>query len=125
MITKNKMIGTLAIGAATYMLRNKQSRDKVMTQIQSVATPENIEKLKNQLPFLKSMMSGTTTYSNTQPLLKMDTNNDTTYKDQTLQKKPLNSDGQTSYKEQSLLGTDFAQKDEDDAHSLAEAPKLL
>ncbi|MBM7694536.1 hypothetical protein JOC77_003999 [Peribacillus deserti] len=57
----SKMLSTLAIGAAAYFLRNKSSRDKVMSQIQSMAAPENIEKIKKQLPFLNTSSQGRST----------------------------------------------------------------
>lgn len=44
----NKIVSTLAIGGAAYLLRNKESRSKVINQLKSIATPENIEKIKNQ-----------------------------------------------------------------------------
>lgn len=34
-ISTNKMLGSLAIGAATYIMTNKQARDKVLGQFQS------------------------------------------------------------------------------------------
>ncbi|SFB14053.1 MULTISPECIES: hypothetical protein [unclassified Bacillus (in: firmicutes)] len=35
-ISKNKMLGSLAIGAATYIMTNKKARDKVLGQFQSM-----------------------------------------------------------------------------------------
>ncbi|PLT35446.1 hypothetical protein [Bacillus sp. V5-8f] len=124
MKNKNMMMGTLALGAAAYMLRNKESRDKVMTQVQSLAMPENIEKIKN-LPFLSNDYGRSILNTLQSTLSKNTSNNGTSYKDQTIQKGASVTDRPTSYKEDSLLGTDFAQKEEDDTHSLAEAPKLL
>ncbi|KWW12612.1 MULTISPECIES: hypothetical protein [Bacillaceae] len=45
----NKMIGTVVIGAAAFLMRNKKTREKTMSQIKSLATPEMIEKVKSQL----------------------------------------------------------------------------
>ncbi|AOH56846.1 hypothetical protein ACQKGI_14545 [Peribacillus muralis] len=45
----NKVIGTVVIGAAAYLMRNKKTREKTMSQIKSLATPETIEKVKSQL----------------------------------------------------------------------------
>lgn len=45
----NKIVGTLALGGAAYLLRNEESRTKVMNQLKSLASPENIEKIKNQI----------------------------------------------------------------------------
>ncbi|MED4229519.1 hypothetical protein [Neobacillus cucumis] len=50
----NKIVGTLAIGGAAYLLRNKESRTKVINQMKSIASPENIEKIKNQLRSLSN-----------------------------------------------------------------------
>ncbi|MEH7419223.1 hypothetical protein V7266_28760 [Neobacillus drentensis] len=44
----NKIVGTLAIGGAAYLLRNEESRTKVINQLKNIASPENIEKIKNQ-----------------------------------------------------------------------------
>ncbi len=48
----NKIVGTLAIGGAAYLLRNKDSRTKAINQLKSIATPENIEKVKTQIQSL-------------------------------------------------------------------------
>lgn len=48
----NKIVGTLAIGGAAYLLRNKDSRTKAINQIKSIASPENIEKIKSQIQSL-------------------------------------------------------------------------
>jgi hypothetical protein len=114
MKSRNTMIGTVALGAAAYLLRNKETRDKVMTQLQSLAKPENIEKIKNQFR----------SFSSQDKSVQKTDSSDKTYKEQTLQG-THGTDDHTTTKHQSLLGTDFAQKEEDDAHSLAEAPKLL
>ncbi|MFD4931555.1 hypothetical protein ACFWMS_22050 [Peribacillus butanolivorans] len=53
----NKMIGTVVIGAAAYLMRNKKTREKTMSQIKSLATPENIDKVKSQLQFLTKSKS--------------------------------------------------------------------
>ncbi|MCK1994204.1 hypothetical protein [Peribacillus muralis] len=45
----NKVIGTVVIGAAAYLMRNKKTREKTMSQIKSLATPETIDKVKSQL----------------------------------------------------------------------------
>jgi hypothetical protein len=50
----NKIVSTLAIGGAAYLLRNKESRSKVINQLKSIASPENIEKIKNQFRSLSS-----------------------------------------------------------------------
>ncbi|MEH7098428.1 hypothetical protein [Neobacillus vireti] len=50
----NKIVSTLAIGGAAYLLRNKESRSKVINQIKSIASSENIEKIKNQIQSLSS-----------------------------------------------------------------------
>jgi hypothetical protein len=47
-MTFNKIVGTLAIGGAAYLLRNKDSRNKVINQMKTLASPEKIEKLKSQ-----------------------------------------------------------------------------
>jgi hypothetical protein len=46
-MNRNKIIGTLAIGGAAYMLRNKDSRTKVKNQLRSFSTSENLQKIKN------------------------------------------------------------------------------
>lgn len=48
-MNRNKLIGTLAIGGAAYMLRNKDSRAKVTNQLKSLATSENYQKIKNMV----------------------------------------------------------------------------
>jgi hypothetical protein len=48
----NKIVGTLAIGGAAYLLRNKDSRTKAINQMKSIASPENIEKIKSQIQSL-------------------------------------------------------------------------
>ncbi|AXN38518.1 hypothetical protein ACFWDG_02455 [Peribacillus sp. NPDC060186] len=53
----NKMIGTVVIGAAAYLMRNKKTREKTMSQIKSLATPENIDKVKSQLQSLTKSKS--------------------------------------------------------------------
>ena len=50
----NKIFGTLAIGGAAYLMRNKESRTKVINQMKSIASPENIEKIKNQIRSLSN-----------------------------------------------------------------------
>ncbi|MFZ7945870.1 hypothetical protein [Neobacillus sp. 19] len=50
----NKIVGTLAIGGAAYLLRNKESRTKVINQVKNLASSENIEKIKNQVRSLSS-----------------------------------------------------------------------
>ncbi|MGG4265671.1 hypothetical protein [Peribacillus simplex] len=45
----NKMIGTVLIGAAAFLMRNKKTRERTMSQIKSLATPETIDKVKSQL----------------------------------------------------------------------------
>jgi hypothetical protein len=44
----NKMLGTVLIGAAAFLMRNKKTREKTMTQIKTLATPETIDKVKSQ-----------------------------------------------------------------------------
>ncbi|MBT2655864.1 hypothetical protein J7E81_11570 [Bacillus sp. ISL-18] len=44
----NKIVSTIAIGGAAYLLRNKESRSKVINQLKSIVSPETIEKIKNQ-----------------------------------------------------------------------------
>lgn len=51
------MIGTVVIGAAAYLMRNKKTREKTMSQIKSLATPENIDKVKSQLQSLTKSKS--------------------------------------------------------------------
>ena len=51
-MTFNKIVGTLAIGGAAYLLRNKDSRTKAINQMKTIACPENIEKLKSQFQSL-------------------------------------------------------------------------
>ena len=53
----NKMIGTVVIGAAAYLMRNKKTREKTMSQIKSLATPETIDKVKSQLQSLTKSKS--------------------------------------------------------------------
>ncbi|QNU03006.1 hypothetical protein [Peribacillus butanolivorans] len=53
----NKMIGTVVIGAAAYLMRNKKTREKTMSQIKSLATPENIDKVNSQLQSLTKSKS--------------------------------------------------------------------
>ncbi|MFZ7945867.1 hypothetical protein [Neobacillus sp. 19] len=53
----NKIVGTLAIGGAAYLLRNKESRTKVINQIKSIASSENIEKIKDQIRSLSDQSS--------------------------------------------------------------------
>ncbi|WP_066073166.1 hypothetical protein [Neobacillus soli] len=48
----NKIVGTLAIGGAAYLLRNKDSRTKAINQIKSIASPENIEEIKSKIQSL-------------------------------------------------------------------------
>lgn len=50
----NKIVGTLAIGGAAYLLRNKDSRTKAINQMKSIASPENIEKIKSQIQSLSN-----------------------------------------------------------------------
>ncbi|MDF9759154.1 MULTISPECIES: hypothetical protein [Peribacillus] len=53
----NKMIGTVLIGAAAFLMRNKKTREKTMNQIKSLATPETIDKVKSQLQSLTKSKS--------------------------------------------------------------------
>ncbi|QCJ44547.1 hypothetical protein FAY30_23105 [Bacillus sp. S3] len=53
----NKIVGTLAIGGAAYLLRNKESRTKVINQIKSIASSENIDKIKDQIRSLSDQSS--------------------------------------------------------------------
>ncbi|RFU62956.1 hypothetical protein [Peribacillus glennii] len=46
----NKIVGTIAIGGAAYLLWNKDSRTKAVNQLKSIASPEIIEKIKSQIP---------------------------------------------------------------------------
>ena len=62
----NKIVSTLAIGGAAYLLRNKDSRTKAITQMKSIASPENIEKVKNQF---RSMSNQTLKENSDQPKL--------------------------------------------------------
>ena len=58
----NKMIGTVLVGAAAYLLRNKETREKTMSQIKSFANPETIDKVKSQLQsFTKTKSSNSPT----------------------------------------------------------------
>ena len=45
----NKMIGTVLVGAAAYLMRNKESREKTMGQIKSMANSDMVNKVKSQL----------------------------------------------------------------------------
>lgn len=57
----NKMIGTVVLGAAAYLMRNKETREKTISQIKSIANPEMIDKVKSQLQsFTKSKSSNST-----------------------------------------------------------------
>jgi hypothetical protein len=106
MSSRNAMLGTILLGTAAYLFRNKEARDNTLSKIQSFVKPETREMLSNRFKnFAKTNNSGTS------------------YEQNPLRSTP--STGTTTYHEHSLLGTDFAQKDEDDAHSLAEAPKYL
>ncbi|MDW7616790.1 hypothetical protein SC499_19240 [Peribacillus simplex] len=53
----NKMIGTVLIGAAAFLMRNKKTREKTMSQIKSLATPETIDKVKSELQSLTKSKS--------------------------------------------------------------------
>ena len=48
----NKIVGTIAIGGAAYLLRNKDSRTKAINQMRRIASPENIKKIKSQIQSL-------------------------------------------------------------------------
>lgn len=57
---RNTILGTLAVGGAAYMLRNKESRSKVKNQFKSFSTSENFEKVKNKIQnFTQSNSQGT------------------------------------------------------------------
>ncbi|PLS03277.1 hypothetical protein [Neobacillus cucumis] len=53
----NKIVGALAIGGAAYLLRNEESRTKVINQMKNIASPENIEKIKSQFQSLVNQKS--------------------------------------------------------------------
>jgi hypothetical protein len=54
---RNTILGTLAVGGAAYMLRNKESRSKVKNQFKSFSTSENFEKVKNKIQNLTQSTS--------------------------------------------------------------------
>ncbi|WP_409299919.1 hypothetical protein [Peribacillus sp. SCS-155] len=54
MSTKNKILGSLAIGTAAYLMRNKQSRDKVMNPMKSLGLREKLAQNKNRQSFLET-----------------------------------------------------------------------
>ena len=46
-MASNKLLGVVALGAAAYFMRNKETRDKTMNQIKSYVDPETVDKVKN------------------------------------------------------------------------------
>ncbi|WP_409304039.1 hypothetical protein [Peribacillus sp. SCS-155] len=56
--SKNSLLGFALLGAAAYLFRNKESRDKVMNQIQSLVPQETRDKVKNQVRTLKDNVTG-------------------------------------------------------------------
>ncbi|PLT32771.1 hypothetical protein [Bacillus sp. V5-8f] len=50
---KTKMLGALAVGAAAYMMRNQQARQK-LKQITTMGIPEKMAQKKNRQSFLKA-----------------------------------------------------------------------
>lgn len=47
--SRNSLLGVVALGAAAYLFRNKDSRDKVMNQIRSLVTPETRDNIMNKI----------------------------------------------------------------------------
>lgn len=51
----NKVIGAVALGAAAYFMRNKETRAKTMDQLKSYMDPQTVEKVKTKIQdFTKS-----------------------------------------------------------------------
>ncbi|OIK12715.1 hypothetical protein [Bacillus sp. MUM 13] len=110
---KNMLMSAAALGAV-YLLRNKDARDKLMNGVQNYISPEKIEKMKNSVQSMINPKNGE------QP---------EKFAGSQAESSKMNNDSSEIEKaskaqDQALLGTDFAQKDEDESHSLAEAPKL-
>ncbi|PLT35118.1 hypothetical protein [Bacillus sp. V5-8f] len=47
--SKNSVLGLAALGAAVYLFRNKEARDKVFNQVQSMVSPEMRDKIMTQV----------------------------------------------------------------------------
>ena len=56
----NKMLGTVLVGAAAYLMRNKESREKTMGQIKSMANSDMVNKVKSQLQSVTKSKSDST-----------------------------------------------------------------
>ncbi|WP_110928699.1 hypothetical protein [Bacillus massiliglaciei] len=44
----NKMVGAVALGAAAFLMRNKKTREKTMSQLKSYMDPQMMEKVKGK-----------------------------------------------------------------------------
>lgn len=63
----NKLIGAVAVGAAVYLMRNKETRAKTMDQLKSYIDPQTVEKIKGKLQDFNKSGSAKTN-NNEQPL---------------------------------------------------------
>ncbi|WP_090990082.1 hypothetical protein [Bacillus sp. OV322] len=110
---KNMLLSAAALGAV-YLLKNKDARDKLINGVQNYISPEKIDKMKN------SVQSMIKPKNNEQPEKFTGSQAESSK----VNKESSETEEASKLQDQALLGTDFAKKDEDDAHSLAEAPKL-
>ncbi|WP_409299832.1 hypothetical protein [Peribacillus sp. SCS-155] len=100
--SRNAILGTFLVAIAAYLFRNKESRNKAKNMLISLVDSETTQTLENETQ-----------------------RTSTSQQDGGAKTQDDDLSSVTTYQEQSLLGTDFAHKREDDAHSLAEAPKYL
>ncbi|WP_419880629.1 hypothetical protein ACN6MY_13345 [Peribacillus sp. B-H-3] len=110
---KNMLMSAAALGAV-YLLRNKDARDKLINGVQNYINPETIDKMKNSVQSMIKSKTGEQPEKFTGSAAESSK----------IKNDSFETEEASKVQNQALLGTDFAQKDEDDAHSLAEAPKL-
>ncbi|RFU69855.1 hypothetical protein D0469_08580 [Peribacillus saganii] len=56
--SKNSLLGMVALGAAAYMFRNKQSRDKVMSKVSSILPQDARNKVMDKVRSFKGSNTG-------------------------------------------------------------------
>ncbi|PLS16077.1 hypothetical protein CVD28_18700 [Bacillus sp. M6-12] len=65
--SKNSLLGVVALGAAAYLFRNKESRDKVMNKVSSIVPQSARDTVMDKVRSFKGSNAGSTTIKHHTP----------------------------------------------------------